>query len=161
MAVAPIAAELGATKGSFYWHFSNRDALIEAALHEWELLLTDAVIEMLDHESDPSERIRKLFAAAAEMPPAQRAAEIAILANPDHPIVARAVRRVTQRRVAYMALQFEKLGWDTTEATDRAVLVACLYVGMLQVRHISPHLVTDSALKRELDLSFRALVIQN
>ena len=34
IAVEPIAAELGATKGSFYWHFKNRDSLV-AALDEW------------------------------------------------------------------------------------------------------------------------------
>ena len=30
MAVEPLAKRLGATKGSFYWHFDNRDALIAA-----------------------------------------------------------------------------------------------------------------------------------
>src|SRR5260370_1248821 len=30
--VEPLAARLGATKGSFYWHFENRDALLEAAI---------------------------------------------------------------------------------------------------------------------------------
>ena len=29
VAVESIAADLGATKGSFYWHFKNRDALIQ------------------------------------------------------------------------------------------------------------------------------------
>ena len=27
---------LGMTKGSFYWHFKNRDALVAAALQLWE-----------------------------------------------------------------------------------------------------------------------------
>ena len=36
VAVEPLAVRLGATKGSFYHHFPNRDALILAALAEWE-----------------------------------------------------------------------------------------------------------------------------
>src|SRR5215469_32898 len=34
--VEPLAVRLGATKGSFYWHFENRDALLEAAVRRWE-----------------------------------------------------------------------------------------------------------------------------
>ena len=47
VAVEPIAERLGATKGSFYHHFENRDALIAAALQEWESAQTEAVIERL------------------------------------------------------------------------------------------------------------------
>ena len=34
--VEPLARDLGVTKGSFYWHFSDRDDLLEALLVEWE-----------------------------------------------------------------------------------------------------------------------------
>lgn len=34
--VEKLARELGVTKGSFYWHFSDRGALLEALLEEWE-----------------------------------------------------------------------------------------------------------------------------
>jgi AcrR family transcriptional regulator len=34
--VEPLAKSLGVTKGSFYWHFKDRAALLEALLREWE-----------------------------------------------------------------------------------------------------------------------------
>jgi AcrR family transcriptional regulator len=34
--VEPLARELAVTKGSFYWHFKDRGALLEALLDEWE-----------------------------------------------------------------------------------------------------------------------------
>ncbi|HVU82101.1 MAG TPA: helix-turn-helix domain-containing protein, partial [Rhodanobacteraceae bacterium] len=36
LAVEALARRLGVTKGSFYWHFKNREALLQAALNRWE-----------------------------------------------------------------------------------------------------------------------------
>ncbi len=44
--VEPLARELGVTKGSFYWHFRDRKAILDALLEDWAsetALLTDAV----------------------------------------------------------------------------------------------------------------------
>lgn len=44
LVVERLANRLGATKGSFYWHFTNRAALLRAAVLAWERTATDAVI---------------------------------------------------------------------------------------------------------------------
>jgi AcrR family transcriptional regulator len=45
VAVEPLARELGTTKGSFYWHFADRAALIEATLEHWEHRATTEMLE--------------------------------------------------------------------------------------------------------------------
>jgi AcrR family transcriptional regulator len=158
VAVEPLATKLGATKGSFYWHFKNRAALIQAALDEWERRYTDAVIEELEPEADPADRLKKLFAMTSEMEPEHRAIEIALLAKPDHPVARRAVRRVTQRRIKYMAQQLERLGWDPSLALDRAVLMSYLFVGYLVTTHVAPRVGGGGSPQRYAQLIFETVV---
>jgi len=35
VAIESLARRMGVTKGSFYWHFPNRDALLEQSLLRW------------------------------------------------------------------------------------------------------------------------------
>jgi AcrR family transcriptional regulator len=156
VAVETIASELGATKGSFYWHFKNRDALIQAALDRWEHGRTAAVIEELEQEPDPAQRLRKLLTAALALAPADRA-EIALLANPDHPAARRAVRRVAERRIAYISRQLQALGRSPADALDRAVLMYYVYVGHLQMTHVAPQMINGDAQRRRVELVFDAL----
>lgn len=158
VAVEPIAAELGATKGSFYWHFRNRDALVMAALDEWERRLTEAVIERLERSSDPAERLRHLMAVCFQIGTTDRAAELALLAYNDDDGVRRRVRHVVDRRIKYMARQLEALGWQPVLALDRALLLSYLYVGYLQMAQVTPSLTSKEARQRHAALAFDALI---
>jgi AcrR family transcriptional regulator len=51
VAVEPLATRLGTTKGSFYWHFTNRDALLRAVLERWERTDTEDVITYVEAEA--------------------------------------------------------------------------------------------------------------
>ena len=159
VAVETVAAELGATKGSFYWHFKNRDALIQAALDKWEQRRTEAAIEEFEQEPDPAERLRKILKAGFQFGRADRA-EIALLANPDHPAAIRAVRRVAERRITYIAEQIEKLGWEPADALDRAAIMYYVYVGYMQMAHVTPRVISDSARQRHVDLVFDAFAVR-
>jgi len=158
IAVEPIAAELGATKGSFYWHFKNRDALVAGVLDEWEQRLTVAVIERLERSSDPEERLRHLMERSFEISVTDRAVELALLANNDHEEVRRRVRQVVELRVKYMARQLEAIGWEPVPALDRALLLSYLYFGYLQMAHVTPSLTTKVARQRHATLAFDSLI---
>jgi AcrR family transcriptional regulator len=158
VAVEPIASELGATKGSFYWHFKNRDALVLAALDEWERRLTEGTIERLERSSDPGERLRHLMAASFEISASDRAAELALLAYNHDDAVRRRVRGVIDRRVRYMAEQLEAVGWPSVPALDRALLLSCLYVGYLQMAQVTPSLTSKEARQRHAALAIESLI---
>jgi AcrR family transcriptional regulator len=152
VAIEPLAARLGATKGSAYWHFPNRDALLEATLERWEREHTEAVIDLVEADSPaPLERLRRLFATALNSDhPAH--VELALLASADDPLVASALKRVTERRLGYLAMLFGQLGFTPAQARRRALLAHSIYLGQAQLIRSTPDVVPSSPAARRAHL---------
>lgn len=141
VAVEPLAARLGATKGSAYWHFPNREALLKATLERWEREHTEAVIEIVESVPDPLAKLRLLFGTVLE-DVEDSAVELAMLAARDDPAVAPVLRRVTDRRIGYLEDLFGELGFAPDAARRRAVLAYSVYLGQAQLMSSAPDLVT-------------------
>lgn len=137
VAVEPIAARLGTTKGSFYWHFANREALIEGALARWAEAETEEIIAAVETEPDPEKRLRRLFTEVTK-PATADPLEISLLASTDHPQVAAALRQVTERRIAYLTQLFTELGFTGTTARQRGLMAYSFYLGHTQLGHATP-----------------------
>lgn len=149
VAVEPLAQRLGVTKGSFYWHFPNREALLKATLAHWEAEGTEAVIAALDRIADPRQRLERLVAAAFTVPeweedasPRSAAASpaftLAVADAADDPVVQPTLRRVSERRVDYLEACFRALGLAPDEARFHALLGYATFVGTLRLAREAP-----------------------
>jgi AcrR family transcriptional regulator len=138
VAVEPLARRLSVTKGSFYWHFPNREALIKAALELWEKRETVDIIEGLEAEPDPYQRIVNLFKRANSSHRAGRL-YLALAAATDDVRVNEVVQRVSARRLAYLEKCYRALGMDASEAPLWATFAYATFIGNQQVHRDTPH----------------------
>jgi AcrR family transcriptional regulator len=128
LAIEPLAKAMGVTKGSFYWHFADRPALLEAVIADWEAKATAPLLERLGRAGrEPADRLAALMhTVAAEgkgsLDPAMRA-----WAHGESKAAA-AVGRVDAARLAYLAGEFRALGFSAASAWSRARL---LYLHLL------------------------------
>jgi len=144
VAVEPLATRLGATKGSFYWHFANRDALLAAALDLWESRYNES-LEAADEQPDPGRRLAFLFADVVTSTHDERSGEINLLAAADHPLVGPVLRRVAARRTDYLIDLFRQMGYSLGEARRRGLLAHQVYLGHLEMAARLPELLPNGA----------------
>lgn len=124
--VAPLASALGVTKGSFYWHFSSREELLDELLEEWKRHATQRVIEIIEGSgSTAREKIRMLafigtnssideFGGAIELAVRTWARANAKVRN--------TVASVDRQRISYLTALYAEIG-----SKRDPQLLACLH----------------------------------
>jgi AcrR family transcriptional regulator len=163
VAVEPLAKSLHTTKGSFYWHFADRNALLAATLELWERRDTERVIASLDDTQDARTRLRGLlhlaFASVGDgSAGGAGAVELALQASASQPLVEETLSRVTRRRLELLTQLYVELGLTPARARDRALLAYTAYLGHAQVAHATPDLLPRGrALTAHVDQMVRTL----
>jgi len=127
--VAPLAASMGVTTGSFYWHFKNRRELLDALLDFWEQTMTDAAIEAAQQfEGSPKDRILLLMTQVMGEN----------LAGYDLPIwhwaqsdieAGKVFKRALQKRFDFAAWMFRQAGFSKKQAEVRGRMMVVYLMG--------------------------------
>ncbi|WP_418955310.1 TetR/AcrR family transcriptional regulator [Streptomyces tritici] len=133
--IEALAQALGVTKGGFYGYFRNRGALLTEILDTWEREVTESVIARVEADGgDAREKLVRLFELANSAEAADGmtglAAELAVRdwARRD-PAVAERLRRVDNRRIAYLRSLFGAFCPDEAEVEARCLLAFSLRIG--------------------------------
>lgn len=96
-----MCKRLGVTKGSFYHHFSNRSAFLEAIVGFWEELYTSQYIALSEEGGTAEEKLQRLLDLVVETfgPEELKLRSWGV----EEPLVGEALRRVDERRLRYLA----------------------------------------------------------
>jgi AcrR family transcriptional regulator len=116
--VEALARDLGITKGSFYWHFADRNALLEALLDRWETGAR-AVLEQARSGDSAEERVATFFRGIVRSGGGVTDAEIFAWARRDRAVAER-VSAVERERLAFLKDQLTQLGASLLDAHRRA-----------------------------------------
>jgi AcrR family transcriptional regulator len=144
LAIEPLARRMGITKGSFYWHFPSREALLDNALKRWEEHDSRNLNKSLGEIDDPRERLVSFFRRVGKEKLTHEVySELCAAAG--HPRVEPVLERVAERRMQHLSDAFAELGMPPEKARHQARLTYSVYLGFLQLQrqHQTPSLSSE------------------
>ena len=128
-----LARELGVTKGSFYWHFKNRQVLLERMLDSWMNKATLAVANRIHQRSHGwSDELIQLLTLPARTPPTKLAVETELAIRSwarSNKIAAAKVEEIDRIRAESFRVIFSELGFSEIESAHRAAIAQAFMLG--------------------------------
>lgn len=148
--VGPMAAAMGVSRGSFYWHFTDFADFRAQLLNSWRDRTVDQVIRDFDRDPAEPDRLRRLINRAFF---GKRGLdrEIRIWAA-DETDVAAIVAAVDARRVGYMAELLVAAGVEPVQAQPRAAFIYWAYLGQAIVMDPACAAIDETAMEQIADL---------
>jgi AcrR family transcriptional regulator len=158
--VERLAKRLKVSKGSFYWHFSDRSDLLSALLDRWERDFTDQLIATVAPLPTPRARLHALAeevlnASNNGVDVAHAEGAFSAWAVLD-PVAAAKVRAVEARRIGYLVSELSLMGLDATDAELLSKGIYLALLGVFAARRYNPVLAEDDVFRRIVDLALDA-----
>ena len=126
--VEPLARRLGVTKGSFYWHFKDRQQLVEALLDRWFLIWDDQMSPRMEQAADPADRVWALFESVVGRVTRGQTVSLRMLSHSDADVARRIEERDAQR-LAFLMEQLVAIGFSLEEARVRGQVYQTIMTG--------------------------------
>ena len=126
--VEPLAKRLGVTKGSFYWHFKDRQELLDALLDRWFSIWDDQMSPDLEGDGNAADRIWALFDSVIRRTKRGQTVSLRLLSHRD-PEVARRIEERDAQRLAFLMRRLEEIGFPHEEARVRGQVYQAIMTG--------------------------------
>jgi len=128
--IMAIAKEMGVTKGSFYWHFKDLREYRAALLADWESLTHEGIQQLELQGGNFAAKMHRLLSLSEARSNRRLTLALRSWALSD-PVVAKAVSRVDEVRIEYVADMLREHGWSKKDANTMSQFAYQGLVGRL------------------------------
>ena len=144
--ITRLARELEATRGSFYWHFKDREDLLNSIIEEWQASNSGIIAKTLEDAGSLTEGVLALFYIWVHDERFSNNLDQAMRDWARHDaIVGDAMRREDDNRVGAIAGFFRKHGYGDDDAFVRARVIY-----FTQVAYYALHIEEDMTARLNL-----------
>ncbi|MDU8928176.1 TetR/AcrR family transcriptional regulator [Alisedimentitalea sp. MJ-SS2] len=134
--IMPLARRVGLSRTGFYWHFKDRDALLEAMIRRWEEKNTGNLVDRCEAFAETiCEAMFNLFDCWLDADLFDARLDLAIRnwARNDPALQTRLDSADARRRAAVTAM-FTRFGYDSDQAEVRALSVLYTQIGYISMQ---------------------------
>jgi AcrR family transcriptional regulator len=137
VSVGALAKRLGVTKGSFYWHFADRETLLFAVLDSWRRMMTSDIKSFIaTAEGTPAGRLTRLLRVAIsprpQVPGGQIELSLREWARHDNRVET-IMRSIDSERLDYVRQLYIEAGLDEEAAAAYAFAHLSYVIGGRQL----------------------------
>ena len=137
-----LAKRLNVTRGSFYWHFADREDLLERVLEQWRRTTTERVIERFSSGGlGARDMLRELLRLPFHGKAAANASAVEMAIREwgrRSDDVRRVLAEVDNQRLGYISQCFSALGRSIPEARNCAALFYAAMLSEAMLQHVLP-----------------------